>query len=373
MSSVDAPAPAEDAGVFEIVTKPLQAAVINRLAARLLQQRELLDELRSLRGALQQREGHHGLIGRSPVIGQLRESVERLAEDDRSVWISGEVGSGRSHAARTIHKLSGRADGPLVTFNGAAWGQTGLEIDDAQALVAEAKAGSIIFEEPADLPLESQQRLLRVLESAKSAAGPRAISVSRIEPKRLVADGRMLEPLGRLLTASQLSIPPLRERREDIALLARHFLVGIAQLNGLAPLSLNAESVALLDRQRWPGNVSQLRDAIEQAAILATDGTIGPQHFADEINDASASVSPSSGKRVDASRPFREAKREVVEAFERAYLRDLMRRHVGNVTVAAQRSGMLRSALQRLLRKYTLRSMDFRGSQEAGVERSLTS
>lgn len=373
MSAAGDSAPDEDGRVFEVVTKPFQPAAIDRLATRLLRQRELLDELRELREALQQREGHHGLIGRSPVIGQLRERVERLAEDDRSIWISGEEGSGRSHAARTIHKLSARAQGPLVTFDGLAWSQTGLELDDAAALIAEAQGGSIIFEELAELPLESQQRLLRVLQSAKAPIGARSLSISRVEPKRLVDEGRLLEPLERLLTPLQLTIPPLRERREDIGLLARHFLVGIAQLNGLAPLTLTAESVALLDRQRWPGNVSQLREAIEQAAILATDGTIGPQHFSDEMNAATTAPLFPSGKRIDASRPFREAKREVVEAFERAYLRDLLRRQAGNVTVAAQRSGMLRSALQRLLRKYALRSMDFRGSQESGSERSLTS
>jgi DNA-binding NtrC family response regulator len=169
-----------------------------------------------------------------------------------------------------------------------------------------------------------------------------------------------------------LQLPPLAERVEDVPLLARHFIAAICEVNHLPPMQIAPETLALLERYPWPQNVRELRNAIEQAAILAGGGVIRPRDLPDRIQDWRPPVTRERPEpaRATAAAGFREAKREVVEAFERAYLRDLLERHGGNVTSAAQRAKMLRSALQRLLRKYGLRSADFRSHRrEAAGER----
>jgi len=167
-----------------------------------------------------------------------------------------------------------------------------------------------------------------------------------------------------LLARETLSLSPLRERTEDIPLLAQHFLRAICTINRLPLMRLEADALALLERHRWPENVQGLRNALEQAAILAADGKVRARDLPDEVRDATP-FHPATSGGASAIRRFRDAKREVVEGFERCYLRELMERHGGNVTAASQQAGMLRSALQRLLRKYTLKSAEFRHKRTA--------
>ena len=151
----------------------------------------------------------------------------------------------------------------------------------------------------------------------------------------------------------------MRQRVEDIPLLARHFMRTISMINELPPIRLEAGALALLERHRWPDNVQGLRNALEQAAILSPDGKIRPRDLPDGVREpARASLPGAAGG--GGTRSFRDAKREVVDGFERRYLLELMERHGGNVTAASEQAGMLRSALQRLLRKYALKSAEFR-------------
>ena len=152
-----------------------------------------------------------------------------------------------------------------------------------------------------------------------------------------------------------MRVPALREHREDVPLLVRSFVEGLRRINGLPPIALEAATIEALERHAWPGNVKELRDAVETAVILASDGVVRVRDLPEAVRGAEG---PAPGIRAD--RRFRAAKRAVVDAFERAYLTDLLGRHRGNVTGAAEHSGMLRSALQRLLRKHDLRSVDFR-------------
>lgn len=189
---------------------------------------------------------------------------------------------------------------------------------------------------------------------------------SRRDPRRAVEDGRLERALYAELSPSTLFIPPLRERAEDIPLLAHSFLDTIVEINRLPPIRFSAEALGLLQGYSWPGNVQELRNAVEHAAILATDGIVGPHDLPDRVRDAPDEHGAAAGspRRLTARR-FRDVKREVVESFERAYLCDLMEQHGGNVTSASQQAGMLRSALQRLLRKYGLKSAEFRRRRRA--------
>ena len=182
-----------------------------------------------------------------------------------------------------------------------------------------------------------------------------------------VHDGLLREDLHGRLAITVIHLPALRERREDVALLSRQFLETICEINNLPTVHLSPEALQMLEAYAWPGNVRELRNAMEQAVILATDRTIRPRDLPQVIRNVQVATTPESEDL--SGRPFRVAKREVVDAFERSYLSELLMRHGGNVTAAAQQAGMLRSALQRLLRKHELRSADFRRGARARASR----
>jgi DNA-binding NtrC family response regulator len=198
--------------------------------------------------------------------------------------------------------------------------------------------------------------MLRIVES--KPAGLRIVSGSTVPLEHAIEQARLPQPLAAQLSQARFSIPPLRDRSEDIAPMALHFLRSIGQVNQLAPLRLSASALDQLETYPWPGNVRELRNAIEHAAILA-DGFIDLPHLPKSVRDNGATRQASSGENL-ASRPFREAKGVIVAEFEQAYLTALMEWERGNVTAASRSAGMLRSALQRLLRKYGLKSADFR-------------
>ena len=190
---------------------------------------------------------------------------------------------------------------------------------------------------------------------------PRPAQASRIGTftTRALAQHQLLEEVNRL--RGDLTADGELDTREAVAVLARRFVEGLCRINNLPPIEISAEALDALGEFDWTGKPEQLRNAVETAVILASDGTI-------RVKDLPAAVRGRAASGVRADRRFREAKRSVVDAFEQSYLSDLLRRHGGNVTAAAESSGMLRSALQRLLRKHEIRSSTFRGSSQAGVE-----
>jgi DNA-binding NtrC family response regulator len=159
---------------------------------------------------------------------------------------------------------------------------------------------------------------------------------------------------------------PTSLRREDVPALTRAFVEGLRRLNRLPPISVSADAQEALTNHDWKGRVDDLRQAVETAVIVAGDGTV-------QVKDLPAFLRGSAAegdRRGRTELRFRDAKRSVVDAFERSYLSELLARHGGNVTAAAEQSGMLRSALQRLLRKHDIRSSSFRGRPSAGVDAS---
>jgi DNA-binding NtrC family response regulator len=186
------------------------------------------------------------------------------------------------------------------------------------------------------------------------------VASTTLDPTKASDEGRLHPALVAAVGDAVVRVPPLREHREDVALLARSFVEGLRRLNGLPPIALEPAAVEALERHPWTGNIKELRDAVETAVILAADGVVRLRDLPEPLRGSSEGPAP--GVRAD--RRFRAAKRAVVDAFERSYLTDLLGRHRGNVTGAAEHSGMLRSALQRLLRKHDLRSVDFRRRDE---------
>jgi two-component system nitrogen regulation response regulator NtrX len=358
--------------LFDAIPKPIGRDRIERLARRSVCQLELLEQLRRLQADLRKREGYDGIVGRSEAMGRLREEIERLAWTGEPVWITGENGAGKELAARTLHATSPQGDRDFVLVGCA-------EVREAGELVAEggaldrARGGTLFLEELPELRIDLQEDLDRAVTDhlARRASGDatiRFVTGSREQAKRVASDGRLVPGLREKLSKVELHVPPLRERREDVALLANHFLAAICEINHLPPVRISAEALSLLERHDWPENVHELRNAIEQAVILNSDGIIRAADLPDSLRESGETATAPSARGLS-RRTFREAKREVVEAFEQAYLAELLERHGGNVTAASQQAGMLRSALQRLLRKHALKSAEFRKGRRPASRR----
>jgi len=291
------------------------------------------------------------LVGRSPALQRLRGDVRRVAASHGPVLIVGEAGSGRTHVAHVLHH---------------AWGGDGtFEVLESSRPGRRLGHGTIFVRDVDAWPWEDQAALA---SGSPAAPGSRLVASTTLDPARAAEEGRMHPSLVAAAGDAIVHVPSLRERPEDIPVLARAFVEGLRRLNGLPPIALEGATITALERYAWPGNVKELRDVVETAVILAADGIVRARDLPGPLRGAEEGATP--GLRAD--RRFRAAKRAVVDAFERAYLTDLLGRHRGNVTGAAEHSGMLRSALQRLLRKHDLRSVDFRRSGAPAVSRDET-
>jgi len=336
----------EDPSVRERALDVLARAGIDAVAiagnALAPAQRAIFEELRRLRAEDGRGSGGERILGR-----RLRE----LAASRAPVLFVGEAGSGRRHAARCLHALSHETD-PFVEVASV----DGLALD---AALTEGR-GTVFLASLEHLAWPAQEALAAAL--AGKTTRPRVVASTAIDPHLAADEGRLSGALVAAFAGSIVRVPPLRERPSDIAALVWTFIEELRRLNGLPPLAVAPEALTALEGYGWPGNVRQLRSAVESAVILAKDGTVRvrdlPEYLVGDGGPAD--------RKVRADRRFREAKRLVVEAFERSYLEDLLKRHGGNVTGAAEKSGMLRSALQRLLRKHELHSADFRRGGEPG-------
>ena len=307
--------------------------------------RETLAELCRLRAEDEGRSERGRIAGRSDASEALRQRVHELATSRSPVLFTGEAGSGRRYAAQCVHALSREKAAFVVVPSG-----------DREALdAALTQEGRTVFLGSLEqLSWPAQEALAAAL--AAKPTRPRVIASTGIDPRIAADEGRLSPALVAAFEAATVRVPPLRERRADIAVLVRTFIEELRRLNRLPPVSVAPEALTALERYGWPGNVRQLRSAVESAVIVATDGTV-------RVKDLPEYVLRSAGfgdSDASAGGRFREAKRSVVDAFERSYLEALLKRHAGNVTGAAEQSGMLRSALQRLLRKHELHSADFR-------------
>lgn len=367
--------------VFDRITKPLDRRRLDFVVQRAIKQIALLQEFRVLQERVMSGEGFDRIVGRSEAIERARSELNQLSALDLPVWITGDAGTGKELFARTLHETSERSERAFICVNCAgmaddAWreGSTSGGLTD---LSIRAAGGTLYLDGVTRLSESNQEQLLAILRSdVAPAASPTAATACTVRfvcgsertPGAAFEEGRLIEGLqGRW---ARLQLPRLAERREDIALLARHFVATIGEINRLPPIRVSAEAIVLLEDHEWPGNVQELRNTIEHAVILAGEGVITPQELPDRLREAvdRAQVARAS----QANRRFRDAKREVVRAFERRYLADLLERHGGNVTSASLHAGMLRSALQRLLRKYGFKSADFRRRERSARGEATT-
>ena len=354
------------AGLFDLMPLPAEHQRAVRVVKRALEQHRTLESFRRLRDGVRGRSGYQRLVGRSAFMENLRGTLERLAPGDGSVLFCGPAGTGRELAARYLHLHSDRRDGSIRILDCSTFPEAALEAElfgvaGRDGLLAADPNGSILLEEIGKLPLAIQKRLEDSLAHAET--GCRVLASTATDLPLAVQAGEFREHLLGRLTAATVFLEPLNRRMEDLPVLASHFLDTICQINDLPQIHLSSAALEALSRYHWPGNIRELRNAMEQAAILAS-GTVQPEDLPARIREQDRSARPD-GEPVSLH-PFRVAKRKVVDAFEAGYLSELLMRKKGNVTAAAEHAGMLRSALQRLLRKHGIRSSNYRKVRGAG-------
>ncbi len=321
-------------------------------------------------------DGYGPLVGSSLPMRELYAIVDRAAPTDVTVLVQGETGTGKELVARALHEHSPRAQGPFVVLDCGAVPANLLESEvfghekgaftGANArhvgLLEEANRGTLFIDEVGELPIELQPKLLRALEQREIrrlggrdtiSLDIRIVAATNRDLAVEVNRGAFREDLFYRLAVVYLTLPPLRERREDIRGLAEYFvrkaLKGDSQRAAEVLAGIDEENWKRLETHPWPGNVRQLRNVIERTLALSDRSSVA---FDLPGSEVSGSALSSTGPEVDLDRPFSEQKAEAIAGFERAYLEGQLAQHGGNFSRAAAASGIDRMYFKRLLKKY---------------------
>jgi two-component system nitrogen regulation response regulator NtrX len=352
-------------GAYDFIEKPFKADRLVLVAERALENMRLKREVRALKQL-----APSTLVGRSPTMNQLRQTVEKVAPTNSRILIVGPSGAGKELAARAIHAQSNRAEGPFIVINAAAMSPERMEPElfgiettnggESRKIGAleEAHTGTLFIDEIGDMPRETQNKILRVLVdqtfqrvggNSKVSVDVRIVSSTGRDIESEIAAGKFREDLYHRLSVVPIGVPPLSERREDIPELVHYFIDQISQATGLPKRLIGEDAMAVLQSHDWPGNVRQLRNNVERLMILAgggPDAVISASMLPPDVGSMVPSMPNGNGGEHLMGLPLREAR----EVFEREYLVAQISRFGGNISRTAEFVGMERSALHRKLK-----------------------
>ncbi len=349
-------------GAYDFIEKPFNIDQLMVVITRAMETNRLRRENATLkRGESKAAE----MLGHSTAIKRLRDQLDKVSKSNGRVMLTGEPGAGKELAARYIHANSPRAHEPFIVVSSATiepermedvlFGRETPERGIETGLLEQAHGGVVYFDEVADMPLGTQPKLLRVLtEQQFTRAGGtdkvrvdlRVISSTNRDLTTEIGAGRFRQELYDRLNVVPIAVPSLAERREDISILAEHFVEEFHVSQGLPQRDLPEETIAALQAMRWPGNIRQLRNVMERVLILGDgNGPIQPAELETQGTSGSTSDALALGPQITSL-----ALREARELFEREYLISQINRFGGNISRTAQFVGMERSALHRKLK-----------------------
>jgi len=339
-------------------------------------------ERERVKQSLKKKVGLNRILGGNEVISRLRQQIENISSCEVSVLITGESGTGKELAARAIHYLSGRAHQPFVPVNCGAipdslfenelFGHRKGAFTDAsfnqEGLVKEAEGGTLFLDEVGVIPPHLQVKLLRLLQdkeykllgdAATRVADIRIIAATNEDLPDLVKKGTFREDFYYRLNIVSLHIPPLRNRKEDIPILTDYFIKKYCREYNKAVKGASPEAVELLMANRWPGNIRELENKIQQAVVMSTEGFILPRDilFFQEGAEPEPKFQPDNHNIYKET--FAQAKKKMVHSFEREYLTRLLAQFNGDMVQAAARAGKSRTALWNLMAKHQLHPSQF--------------
>jgi two-component system, NtrC family, response regulator GlrR len=363
-------------GAFGYLTKPFDDKELKAKIEEGLSPQRMRGEIQRLKSLVNELYGMDNIVARSPAMQRLLQQVVQVADSDASILLFGETGTGKEVFARVIHSNSRRSKGPFVALNCAAIPETLFESElfghvrgaftsahgAKRGLFQSANGGTLFLDEIGEIPLSMQVKLLRAVQEREvrevgseisTKIDVRIITATNKDLGEAVKNGSFRNDLYYRISVVPLFLPPLRDRRDDIPLLAQHFLIASAKrankdLRGFTPAALNR-----LVTHPWPGNVRELENVVEKASVMTRQDMITPD------------LLPSMGTSPDAPmKPLTEAKEE----FEKTYLKNVLQLTGGNISRAAQFAGRYRADFYKMLKKYGLHPSTTKAKAEADLE-----
>jgi DNA-binding NtrC family response regulator len=377
--SIDDAVQAIRLGAYDYLTKPIDIDNLRVLIERALRERSLQDELAYLRQRLQTQYAFHNVLSKNPRMHAIFELITNVGPTTTTVLIEGETGTGKEQVARAIHQASVNRSGPLVAINCTAVPEMLLEselfghekgsftgsVGQRKGRFELADKGTMFFDEVGDLPLPMQAKLLRVLQerhfervggSQSIEIDVRVVAATNRPLQRLVKQGKFREDLYYRLNVVRMELPPLRERPEDIPLLATHFVEKYGRPRE-APKQLSAAAMQLLINYAWPGNIRELENVMERACVTARDHIIDVANLPSELTTP-ASAAPAF--TVNLEHPLPDLLRQATSVIEAQYLKRALKRAHGNVARAAKICGLSRRSVTAKIAEYRIDRLAFR-------------
>jgi len=358
-------------GAFDFISKPMNLEEIKKTVSRALAQRALQDNAQTSSVEVKS-EPPGTIIGKSPAVMEVYKTIARVAPTKSVVLILGESGTGKERIARAIHQHSPRANHPFVAVDCGALTETLLEseifghvrgaftgaVADKKGVFEEAEGGTCFLDEIGDISPNMQAKLLRVLQEHEvrrvggkdwAKVDVRVIAATNQNLDALVAKGTFRQDLYYRLNVVAIHLPPLRDRVEDIPLLAGYFLKCYSQENGKSVTAISDAAMKLLCDYSWPGNIRELENAIEQAVVLSNQPVLVPDDFPSAVRNKAASKLnqnlPTAGQFLFSDTP-------TLEEVKKRYVLYVLNRNQGNVSRTARALNIDRRSLYRMLARY---------------------
>jgi two-component system response regulator AtoC len=368
-------------GAFEYLTKPVDVFRVRSVTKNALEIRNLQDQVDQLRKGRFEPRDRYRLVGNSPVMYQLYKTIGTIASTPNStnVLITGESGTGKELVARALHAYGEHCNAPFFGLNctvlpeqlltselfGHEKGSFTGAVELKKGRFEAVDCGTVYLDEIGDTSLEFQRKLLRVLQEREFerlgslspiALKARIVASTNRDLKYKIKAEEFREDLYFRLSVLEITVPPLRERKEDIPLLVAHFLDKHCHASGNSPKEVSEEALDLLLNHDFPGNVRELENIIERCIYLAKGAIVTPETL-------SQMMTPAGNDRIELpiiNNNIHQARRNIIELFDRRFIKKLLTENRGNVTAASRIAGIERQSFQRLMKKYDIRADEFR-------------
>ena len=359
-------------GAYDYIAKPYEIDDLRLIAKHAFEKLALEEENTRLRSEIDRLGSRGKIVGESQVMNQVFNKIEKVGPSDVTVLVQGESGSGKELVAKEIHKISSRKNRPMITMNCAALPETLIESElfghEKGAFTGAterrlgkfelADKGTIFLDEIGDMSPNTQAKVLRVLQeqSFERLGGTetlrvdvRLISATHKDLLKEIKEGNFREDLYYRLKVVEISLPPLRNRREDIIILAENFIQYFSDKHRKNVKSISNDAVKIFTKYSWPGNVRELQNVIESAVVMANAETLEISDFPEEISNSDINRS------FDYNLPFRDAKKIVVDTFERDFVSRKLAENNGNISKTAEALGMHRQSLQQKIKDLNMK------------------
>jgi DNA-binding NtrC family response regulator len=375
-------------GAYDYLTKPFDDVERASLViTKAIEKADLLKKIRELEISGLEEDRFLDIVGKSFKMREIYQLITRVAASNSGVLILGESGTGKELVARAIHEKSRRKDKPFVVINCAALPETLLESElfgyqkgsftgayaDKRGLFEEADCGTIFLDEIGEVSPAVQVKLLRVLQNGEIRriggaenfhVDVRVLAATNKDLYQQVKTKAFREDLFYRLNVITITLPPLRERKDDIPLLTYHFLKKFGEKTGKKAARISVDTLQTLEEYRWPGNVRELENVVERAVVLAEGDTITARELPPKLLGEFFYLPETRSETDFIHLPYRSAKQKALNLFNRAYISNLLRQTLGNVSLASEKAGMDRSNFKKIIKKCDINIREFKKLKE---------